>query len=75
MTLYYDDDGDVLDMFIGKPRKAFYREIKDDVFVRIDSKTKKIVGFMVINFRKRFRKTEKAEIPVNFSGVKISKKL
>ena len=52
----FDKEGDVLDISIGKPRKAISEEIKEDVFVRKNPKTKEIVGFMILNFQKRFKK-------------------
>ena len=30
----FDEEGDVLDISIGKPRKAVSEEIKEDVFIR-----------------------------------------
>ncbi|MBI2583367.1 MAG: DUF2283 domain-containing protein, partial [Candidatus Aenigmarchaeota archaeon] len=50
----YDKDGDILDISIGKPKPAVSKEIAEDVFARLDPKTKKIVGFMIMNFEKRF---------------------
>lgn len=49
----YDQQSDVLDIALGRARKAISREIGDDVFVRIDPKTKKVVGFSVLNLTKR----------------------
>ncbi len=61
----FDKEGDVLDISIGKPRKAISEELKEDVFVRKDAKTKEIVGFMILNFQKRFKKLgEVEEIPL-----------
>ena len=61
----FDKEGDVLDISIGKPRKAISEEIKDDIFIRKDPKTKEIVGFMILNFEKRFKKLGKVqEIPL-----------
>ena len=57
----FDKEGDILDISIGKPRKAVSEEIKNDVFVRKDPKTKEIVGFMILNFERRFKKLGKAE--------------
>ena len=57
----FDKEGDVLDVSIGKPRKAISEEIKDDVFIRKDPKTKEIVGFMILNFEKRFKTLGKVE--------------
>jgi uncharacterized protein YuzE len=61
----YDKEGDVLDIALGHPRRAISREIDDDVFVRFDIKTHKVVGFSVLNFTKYFRSLHKARaIPV-----------
>lgn len=48
----YDKKGDILDISIGELHKAISREIRDDLFIRIDPKTHKIIGFSVLNFEK-----------------------
>lgn len=66
LTFFYDKEGDVLDMSIGEPREAVSEEISEDFFVRKDPKTDEIVGFMVLNFEKRFQKLgEKETVPLN----------
>ena len=61
----YDKDGDVLDIALGRPRAAISREIEDDIFVRLDPKTRRIVGFSILNFTKWFTNLEHARlIPV-----------
>ena len=70
MNFFFDEEGDVLDITIGKPRKAGARELKDDVAVRCDPETGEIVGIVILNFLKRFktkRKPEKIELPLNIS--------
>lgn len=56
LRFYYDRKGDVLDVSIGKPEKALTEEISEDIFVRINPKSDKIVGFMILNFTKSFLK-------------------
>ena len=51
----FDKGADVLDISIGAPKKAISREVDDDFFVRIDPKTKKVVGFSILNFEKWFK--------------------
>jgi len=58
LNFTYDQVGDVLDISIGKPVKAISNEISDEFFIRINSKTKKIVGFSILNFKKRSSKKE-----------------
>ncbi len=62
MNIYYDDEGDLLEIQIGEPTPSYYEEISDGVFERIDEKTNKVKGFAVFSFRKRI--TEKKDINV-----------
>ena len=63
MRFFYDDEGDVLDISIGKPRKAKSEEIGNDIIVRKD-KRGKVVGFTILNFEKRSEKEKGFNIPV-----------
>ena len=66
INLYFDEEGDVLDITFGKPRKAVAKELKNDIAIRVDPKTGEIVGITILNFVRRFRekrKTEKIELP------------
>lgn len=66
LTFFYDKEGDVLDMAIGEPREAVTEEISEDFFVRKDPKTGEIMGFMVLNFEKRFQTLgEKETVQLN----------
>ena len=64
LTFSYDKEGDILDISIGKPKKAISEEVAEDFFVRLEPKTKKVVGFMVLNFEKRFGKKKPATLPI-----------
>ena len=64
MNFFYDQEGDILDISIGKPQEAVSHELRDDFFVRINNK-KQVVGFMLFNFEKRFALEKKpVSIPV-----------
>ena len=63
MRFFYDEEGDVLDISIGKPKKAKSEEIGNDVIVRKDRKGK-VVGFTILNFEKRSEKEKGFNIPV-----------
>lgn len=52
--MWYDKEGDVLDVCIGEPQPAISREIEKNIFVRMDPKTQKIAGFMILHFEKKF---------------------
>jgi len=65
MIFYYDKEGDLLDISVGKPKKAISTEISDDFFVRKDVKTGKIIGFSILNFEKWFKgRKEERIIPL-----------
>ena len=66
INFFFDEEGDVLDITFGKPRKAVVKELKNDIAVRVDPKSGEIVGIVILNFMKRFRlrkRTEKIELP------------
>jgi uncharacterized protein YuzE len=70
MNFFFDEEGDVLDITIGKPKKAVAKELKNDVAIRCDPKTGEIVGIVILNFMKRFKekkKPEQIELPLNIS--------
>ena len=61
----YDKEADLLDICLGRPRAAISREIEDDIFVRLDPKSRKIIGFSILNFTKWFKELDSARpIPV-----------
>jgi len=60
----FDKGADILDISIGATKKAISREVDDDFFIRIDPKTKKIVGFSILNFEKWSRDESKKTIPI-----------
>jgi uncharacterized protein YuzE len=68
MSFFFDEEGDVLDITIGKPKKAVAKELKNDIAIRCDPVTGEIVGIVILNFRKRFeqrKKPEKIDLPFN----------
>ncbi|HUC38600.1 MAG TPA: DUF2283 domain-containing protein [Candidatus Acidoferrum sp.] len=70
LRFMFDEKGDILDISIGKPKKAISKPLEDDILVRINPKTKKIVGFTILNFRKRFKDSktvEKIDTPIRAS--------
>jgi uncharacterized protein YuzE len=70
INFFFDEEGDVLDITIGKPRKAVAKELKNDIAIRVDPETGEIVGIVVLNFMKRFRlkkKPEKIELPLKIT--------
>ena len=70
INFFFDEEGDVLDITIGEPKKAVTKELKNDIAVRCDPATGEIVGIVILNFRKRFEgktKPEKINLPLNIT--------
>ena len=63
MRVFYDEEEDVLDISIGKPKKAISKEIGHDVIVRKDQKGN-MIGFTVLNFQKRSEVEKGFKIPI-----------
>ena len=66
MDIYYDEEGDFLEINIGGYRKGYFRDIGEGVAERIDEKTGKIVGIAILGFKERTKKldTIKVSLPI-----------
>lgn len=53
LHLYYDEEGDFLELQVGEPREGYFEEIKDGVFERRDKKTEEVIGLAIFNVKKR----------------------
>ena len=73
MRVYYDEEGDFLEISIGKPTKSFAEEVKPGIFLRFDEKTEQVKSVGILNFKNRAKdlKDIKLELPVevNFSAL------
>ena len=58
MKIFYDQEVDVLYVTRGKPEYTDYVEHSDDVILRLDPETKRLVGFTIIDFSQHFAKQE-----------------
>ena len=71
---WFDKEGDVLDISIGRPKKAVSKEVGDDIIVRLNPKTKEVLGFTILNFTKRFRnlkRSERIDLPLKAKIVSV----
>ena len=69
LRIWFDPEGDVLEVGFPKPRKGYFKSAGDDVFVRVDEKGN-ICGFALLNVTKRTGKIRETELPIRarFSG-------
>tara|TARA_Y100000310_G_scaffold324156_1_gene385659 strand:- start:499 stop:735 length:237 start_codon:yes stop_codon:yes gene_type:complete len=62
LRVYYDEEGDFLEIGIGKPVKGYFKDLGDDIFERRDEKTDEIKGYAIFNFKKRTKKLKDINI-------------
>ena len=67
----YDKEVDVLYSYINKPRPASSKELNNGVVLRYDPKSNKLVGFTIIDFKKRIKNGLLKSIP-SFPEVNVS---
>ena len=63
---YYDKEADVFYLSQGKPSvKSISQETSDDVILRLNPRTKNIIGFSILNFSHRMgKKLIPIELPI-----------
>lgn len=66
LNLYYDEEGDFLELNIGDYTEGNFKNLGNGVFERIDKKTNKVTGIAIHGFRKRTQglKDVKVSLPV-----------
>ncbi len=53
MFIHWDAEGDLLEIRFSKPTPAYYEEMGEDIFKRIEEETGKVVGYALFNVKKR----------------------
>ena len=67
MQIYYDEEGDFLEINTGRYTKGYFKDIGEGIAKRIDEKTGKITGIAILSFKKRSKQLKDAKInlPLN----------
>ena len=71
LRVWFDPEGDLLEVGLGKPKKGFFKDVGDDVFVKVDEKGN-VLGFAILNATKRMEKVREVKLPVKATFSKIS---
>lgn len=64
MQIYYDREGDYLEIRFGKPAPSHYEKIAPDVFVKIDDETGEKKGYAIFNVSKMSFPLKSIEVDV-----------
>lgn len=68
MRVHYDEEGDFLEISIGKPTKSTATEIKPGVFLRLDDKSHEIKSVGILGFKSKQDMDVQLPINVTFSS-------
>ena len=63
LKVWYDKEGDFLELNFGPPKKGIFRPLGNECFERIDENNN-VIGHAIFNFTKRFEKNPELELPV-----------
>jgi len=66
LRVWFDPEGDLLEVTLSKPRKGFFRDVGDDIFLRVGEKGN-ILGFAILNAMKRREKVREVSLPIKTS--------
>jgi uncharacterized protein YuzE len=55
LRIWFDPEGDVLEVGFARPQKGFFKDVGDDIFVRVDQRGN-VSGFAILNATKRTNK-------------------
>ena len=69
MSLYYDEEGDFLEIIIGKPTKCYAEEMDNGIFIRKDEKTNEVKSIGILSFKARTKNLQdiQVELPLEIS--------
>ncbi len=72
MRIYYDEEGDYLEIFIGNPCPNYGEDIASGITIFKDEKTDEIIGVGILNFRKKAKSLTDIELHLPFKIVPAS---
>ncbi len=62
MNIYYDEEGDFLEINIGEYTEGYFRDIGEGISERIDEKTGRVTGIAILDFKKRTENLKELKI-------------
>lgn len=62
LHLYYDKEGDFLELQVEEYAKGSFKNLGDGIFERIDEKTKQVTGIAIMGFKKRMEQKNEVKI-------------
>ncbi|HZQ10940.1 MAG TPA: DUF2283 domain-containing protein [Anaerolineae bacterium] len=67
LRLAYDKGADVLYLAFGAPKEGIDEQVSPGVFVRVDERTRRVVGMTIIDFEKHFSRPLGESLPIDLT--------
>ena len=64
LYIYYDGEGDFLELHVGEYTEGYFRDVGKGVSERIDEKTGKVTGVAILGFKKRTEGLKEVKVPL-----------
>ena len=72
MNIYYDEEGDYLELTMGNISNCYFDNMGKGIFKVIDKNTNEVKGIVIHNFKKRTKNLEEIKINLPFKFEIIS---
>jgi len=66
MNIYYDEEGDFLEITIGDTDNCYFDNLGNGIFKIVDKTNKKVRGVAIFSFKKRTKNLEDLKISLPF---------
>lgn len=63
--IHYDEEGDLLELRVGKSSGTYMKNLGGGIFERVDEKTGKTRGFVIVSFKKKIEKSKSVSAPLS----------
>tara|TARA_Y100000310_G_C20380181_1_gene667718 strand:- start:215 stop:457 length:243 start_codon:yes stop_codon:yes gene_type:complete len=69
LSIYYDEEGDFLEIMMGEPKRDYGEHISEDVVLFKDEETDEVIGIGIFNFKSRTKNLDEINLnlPINIS--------
>ena len=71
MNIYYDDEGDYLEITLGDISNCYFNNIGNGIFQIVDKSTKEVKGISVHTFKARTKNLDEVKLSFPFKLLKL----
>lgn len=72
MNLYYDEEGDFLEITMGDISNCYFDNLGKGIFEIVDKSTKEVKGIAIFSFKARTKNLDEIKVSLPFKLVRIA---